>query len=432
VADRELAIAPVQQRDPADLRLQFVAPLEHLKQQVLELEAFKKSIMIVGVDYGVIPGTDRPTLLKPGAEKLALAFGLVPQFSVSNKIEDWTAGFFFYEINCELISKRTGDIVANGIGSANSKEPRYRWRNEQPVCPQCGAQLRRSKRTVASGDDPGWYCWARMGGCGAEFPKSAIRVGRVENSEPYELVNTLGKMAQKRALVAAVLIATGGSSIWTQDVEDFSESEPPEDDEVIDVPLRERDVEDAPRPAPPKRGPGRPPKPKPTEEVISSADDKLWRRWLDIRGEALSLGVKGVDELRLPLTKAALVNAGLVLSAKISQRRAQLQSEEAGRAAGARARVMGTSDEEGSGSTPPSDEPAFEEAPQAGHHVEGSPAWERNRALVGEANALGMRPLTLRNTATPAEIARANQELEAQIERWRQVAQRANIRRGAG
>src|SRR5262245_33083353 len=411
MTERELAI---REREPLDLRLQFVAPLQLLKEQVDELEAFKKSIMKAGTDYGVIPGTVRPTLLKPGAEKLALAFGLTPRFVTSSKIEDWTAGFFFYEVTCELISRRTGEPVANAIGSANSKEPRYRWRDQKPACPTCGGDLRRSKHADRPGEEPGWYCWARMGGCGGQFPRSAASGGRVENTEPYELVNTLQKMAQKRALVAAVLLATGGSSIWTQDIEDLSEvepeidieSEPPEDGEVIEV---------SPRPAA-KRGPGRPAKPKPVDEMIQSADEPLWKRWLEIVSEAQALGVK-VDQVRLPLTKAALVNAGLVVRSKIKQRREQLQQEGAARAAGARAQVMGR----------PEDTESLEPA----QPTAGSPAWERNRALVDEAYSLGMRPPTLRNTATPAEISRANQELEAQIERWRQVAQRA-ASRGVG
>src|SRR5688572_15251827 len=33
-----------------------------------------------GEDYGVIPGTKKPTLLKPGAEKICNVYGLVPSF----------------------------------------------------------------------------------------------------------------------------------------------------------------------------------------------------------------------------------------------------------------------------------------------------------------------------------------------------------------
>ena len=44
----------------------------------------------------------------------------------------------------------------------------------------------------------------------------------VPNSDPAEQVNTILKMADKRALVAATLIATGLSEYFTQDIEDYT------------------------------------------------------------------------------------------------------------------------------------------------------------------------------------------------------------------
>jgi hypothetical protein len=41
---------------------------------------FTKKVMQRDKDYGVIPGTNKPTLLKPGAEKLCTLFGLRPDF----------------------------------------------------------------------------------------------------------------------------------------------------------------------------------------------------------------------------------------------------------------------------------------------------------------------------------------------------------------
>jgi len=386
VTDQALAIST---RDPVDLRLQFVAPLEVLQEQLKELEQFKLSIMIPGLDFGVIPGTDRPTLLKPGAEKLALAYGMTPLFSDSKRIEDWENGFFFYEFECTLINRRTEAKMANAIGSANSKEPRYRWRDARPACPECGEDLRRSKRTQASGDNPGWYCWRKMGGCGREFPRDQIKVGRVENPEPYELVNTLQKMAQKRALVAAVLLATGGSSIWTQDLEDIESA--PDEERVVEVPTREREVNDAPR-AEPKRGPGRPPKPVGPDEMISSGDHDLWKRWLQVKGEAEKLGVR-VSELRLPLSRRQLVDHGLLVAKAKTERLAKLADEDAARAAGANARAADQA-ERGTGAS----------------------AWDRNRELVDEAYALGLKPLILPSNAPIAEVEAANLDLMAAID----------------
>jgi len=43
---------------------------------------------------------------------------------------------------------------------------------------------------------------------------------RIPNPDVADVVNTIQKMAQKRALVAATLIATSASEFFTQDVED--------------------------------------------------------------------------------------------------------------------------------------------------------------------------------------------------------------------
>jgi hypothetical protein len=45
----------------------------------------------------------------------------------------------------------------------------------------------------------------------------------VKNPDPADVVNTIDKMAQKRALVAAVLIAVNASELFTQDVEDYGD-----------------------------------------------------------------------------------------------------------------------------------------------------------------------------------------------------------------
>ena len=57
---------------------------------------FTKKVMKSGKDYGVIPGTDKPTLLKPGAEKLCSLFGLTPFVPV--RAGDFDKGLFYFRI----------------------------------------------------------------------------------------------------------------------------------------------------------------------------------------------------------------------------------------------------------------------------------------------------------------------------------------------
>ena len=132
-----------------------------------------------GIDYGIIRGTKKPTLYKAGAEKLIQLFNLRPEFTLVDKVQDWTGEahgmkepLFFYSYRCVLhFPKVCGNPVGEGSGSCNSLEAKYRGSN-----------------------------WR------------------------FELVNTIYKMAQKRALVAAVLVTCGASEYFTQDLETWEQT----------------------------------------------------------------------------------------------------------------------------------------------------------------------------------------------------------------
>jgi hypothetical protein len=203
-------------------------------QRFNTLVEFVQHVMHEGVDYGKVPGTDKNTLMKAGAEKLTTLFGLTVRFQVVEQTQDWTGDqhgdepFFYYWYRC-LLSR--GDLlIAEADGSCNSRESKYRWREAKRRCPSCGAAaINRSKyapRGAPKGTAPGWYCYAKAGGCGAEFAAedAAITIqstGRAPNPDICDLVNTIQKMAQKRALVAAVLIGCNASEFFTQDLDDI-------------------------------------------------------------------------------------------------------------------------------------------------------------------------------------------------------------------
>lgn len=179
-------------------------------------------VLVAGHDFGKIPGTgDKDVLLKPGAEKLCKAFNLCPMFEDVDKVEKWdvAAPLFHYRIRCSLVDIATGAIIATGIGSCNSMESKYRWRDEKRKCPKCGKEIRHSKN-----QGEGWYCWRNTGGCGATFKENDPEiknqvVGKVPNDDVFSLINTIDKMAQKRALIAATLIGTNASDYFTQDID---------------------------------------------------------------------------------------------------------------------------------------------------------------------------------------------------------------------
>jgi hypothetical protein len=182
-----------------------------------------------GVDYGVIPGTKERTLLKPGAEKLVDLFRCTPQFEILDKIENWDTGLFNYTFRVRISHRESGKVLAEGFGSANSREGRYRWRNAHRKCPACGKEsIYKSKWPPRDEPDaaPGWYCHKKAGGCGATFAAGDQRIesqaeGKVENDDIYTLVNTILKMGKKRALVDGAIALARCSDMFGQDLEDL-------------------------------------------------------------------------------------------------------------------------------------------------------------------------------------------------------------------
>lgn len=196
-----------------------------------QIVKFTQKIMIQGTDFGRIPGTEKDTLLKPGAEKLTTFFGLAKRFEIVERVEDWTGKdhngepFFYYLYRCSL---HRGDLlIAEADGSCSSFESKYRWRKAERICPACGQPAIIKGRAEYGG---GWLCFKRKDGCGAKFSDGdqaieSQEVGRIPNPDVCDQVNTIQKMAQKRALIAATLLAVNASEFFTQDLEDFTEAE---------------------------------------------------------------------------------------------------------------------------------------------------------------------------------------------------------------
>lgn len=193
-----------------------------------QINEFIVTVMKPELDYGTIPGgNQKPVLLKPGAEKLCSIFGLAPHYEAEEIAEDWTGTnhggepFFYYRYKCRLY--RGERCLGEAIGSGNSWESKYRWRDSKRLCPSCGQPAIIPGKAEWGG---GWLCWKKQGGCGAKFDAAdaAItgqQVGRIPNPDVADQINTIQKMAQKRALVAAVLVVTNCSDAFTQDLEDI-------------------------------------------------------------------------------------------------------------------------------------------------------------------------------------------------------------------
>ena len=146
---------------------------EYLKN----FNAFLDSNLKAGVDYGTIPGVSKPSLFKPGAEKLEKLLSLRHEKVLVEKMVEPGYTFVKYSYKTIIYNKRN-EIAATCEGSCNSKEKKYRYQYVN---------------------------------------------GKLEDKKDfYDAENTIMKMAQKRSYVGAMLEATNSSGRFTQDVEDMS------------------------------------------------------------------------------------------------------------------------------------------------------------------------------------------------------------------
>jgi len=157
------------------------APLIDAEEMVRrrgEIERIVADNLVEGTDYGVIPGTRKATMFKAGAERLANWFGYSIEFPhrLRRITEDWEHEFLDYNYTCRLVHRMTATVVAECEGSANSAERKY--------------------VTARTPDGRG----------------KPVSLG--------DQKNTLQKMAQKRALVGAVLLGCALSDRFTQDLDD--------------------------------------------------------------------------------------------------------------------------------------------------------------------------------------------------------------------
>lgn len=205
--------------------------LEEVKGQVHLIQEVMRGVMKKDEHYGVIPGTDKPTLLKPGAEKLCLTFRFDPEYEIVRATE--TDDYVSYTIACSLYKIGMGHKIASGLGACNSSEAKYRYRWED-TGRRVPKEYWDNRDQSLLGTD-GIYKAKKRKGERKEDGAWIIQK-RVENTNPRDLANTLLKMACKRALVAAVLNGTAASDIFTQDLEDTNGGRVEAESTVVDDP----------------------------------------------------------------------------------------------------------------------------------------------------------------------------------------------------
>jgi len=162
------------------------------------------AVMKKDVHYGVIPGTKKPTLYKPGSEAILSTF----RIAVIPEIQDLSTGD---EIRYRILAKGTtpdGIIVGCGVGECSTNEEKYKWRSA--VCDEEFDETPEDRRRNKWGMK--WNDKTRR--------KEKGKIQQVR-TEPADLANTVLKMAKKRAQIDLTLTATGASDVFDQDIEDL-------------------------------------------------------------------------------------------------------------------------------------------------------------------------------------------------------------------
>lgn len=160
-------IIPSTAVEVVEYRPTFALTPEVLAEQINRLKEVTKSVLVSGVDYMRIPGTPKPSLLKPGAERLLQLFGFGHKM-IQGAVDREDGRQFGVEYTC-IVTRSMSDGREVTVSSCDG----YAGRDEAK--------------------------WAKA---------------------PW---NTIMKMAQKRALVGAALTATAASGLFTQDLDDYSE-----------------------------------------------------------------------------------------------------------------------------------------------------------------------------------------------------------------
>ena len=181
------------------------------KEHYSNFNKFKKEICKVDVDYGTIPGTQKPTLYKAGAEKLIKAFRLFTTVEEVSKTMDLDIGFIDFEYKV-YVKNIDGMIVGEGVGSCNSFEDKYLYTGWKATTEKPSETDQYQLKANGLGRFRKKYGTNKWEWCQREKKPNTALIAQK---------NTIQKIAKKRAFVDACLMATGGGEFFTQDIEDM-------------------------------------------------------------------------------------------------------------------------------------------------------------------------------------------------------------------
>jgi hypothetical protein len=190
------ALAP---NAPHDLSSYQPATAAEIRAQVNLIQEVMKAVMIDGVHFGTIPGTPKPTLYKPGSEKILSTFRIAIEPIVTDLSTHDEAR---YRVETRATSQATGMYLGSGTGEASSHEEKYMWR--KAVC---------QEEFDATPEDRRRSVWKKG-------QNGAYQIAQVRTNHA-DVANTILKMAKKRSQIDVTLTVTAASDVFAQDIEDL-------------------------------------------------------------------------------------------------------------------------------------------------------------------------------------------------------------------
>lgn len=184
---------------PAEMKAQLIDMNE--KRKIFQ--QFVKDQIKEKVHSYKVKKSAKPSLSKPGGLLLCSLYRVTPTYDTRKEIHG-QGGTYAAFVKCRLISNKTGKKIAEGEGCGSTQEVKYkyRWVYERDIPPT----LDKTMLMTRTGEN--------------------YKQFRIENEEPEDLHNTVLKMAQKRAMVAAALNLPYASEAFTQDLEEPAQYSP--------------------------------------------------------------------------------------------------------------------------------------------------------------------------------------------------------------
>lgn len=198
-----------------------IMSVEQMKEQVQVIQQLYAEVMKKGVHYDSIPGTGKweknkktgkteyaegkPVLLKAGAEKINFVCRIGSDPIITRDCDGFDTHF---HIIARMFSINTGKTLGYGVGEGSTKESKWAWRRS--VCHEEYEATPETKRRIH---------WQKKYKDNYKEKDEFEGIEQVRQN-PADIINTVLKMAVKRAEVDGCKKTTACSDVFDVDIEE--------------------------------------------------------------------------------------------------------------------------------------------------------------------------------------------------------------------